>query len=309
MEAPWPLQGLESARAGGPRRTRVDLAAPEELAAGWAEESKWIYRQSLPDGRPALTLERHPQLGFRMFAHRYGHWLIAADGSSIRTSHAEDLEPWLWQRFLVAQVLPFAALLEGLEVFHASGVVLDDRVVAIVAGSGGGKTSLGLNLVLLGMPFFTDDVLALEQRDGTLVCMPGAGSANVRDETLRRLCEQGDDGLGEILGRGSESLRVAIPRDERELALGAVYFLDRAEGNRELRFEPTADPYLLLASTFNFVIRTPERLAAQLDTCAAIARSAALFRVAAPRSLSAAAVGAAVADHARGAVGDQQAGR
>ena len=191
MEAPWPLQGLESARVGGPRRTRVDLAAPEELAAGWEEEAEWIYRQALPDGRPALTLERHQQLGFRMFAHRYGHWLIAADGSSIRTSHAEDLEPWLWQRFLVAQVLPFAALLEGLEVFHASGVVLDDRVVAIVAGSGGGKTSLGLNLVLLGMPFFTDDVLALEQRDGTLVCMPGAGSANVRDETLRRLCEHG----------------------------------------------------------------------------------------------------------------------
>ena len=93
------------------------------------------------------------------------------------------------------------------------------------------------------------------------------------------------------------------------LPLGAVYFLDRAEGHRELRFEPTADPYLLLASTFNFVIRTPERLAAQLDTCAAIARSAALFRVAAPRSMSAAEVGAAVADHARGAVGDQQAGR
>ena len=90
----------------------------------------------------------------------------------------------------------------------------------------------------------------------------------MRDEALRRLCEQARRPLGEIVGRGSESLRVAIDRDERELPLGAVYFLDRAEDHRELRFEPTADPYLLLASTFNFVIRTPERLAAQLDTCA-----------------------------------------
>jgi hypothetical protein len=283
---------------------------PDELAAGWrAQEARWIYRQQLPDGRPALTLERHPELGFRMFAHRYGHWLVSADGASIRASHAEGLEPWLWQRFLVAQVLPFTALLQGLEVFHASAVVLEDRVLAIVGGSGGGKTSVGLNLVLRGMPFFTDDVLALELRGTELVSMPGPGSANVRDEELRRLCEQADARVGEIVGRGTESLRVVVDRDERELPLGVVYFLERSADHRRLRFEPTTDPYLLLASTFNFVIRTPERLAAQLDTCAALARSAALFRVRAPRSVTAAELATAVADHARGVVaGDRQAG-
>lgn len=310
MDAPSPLHGLESARGEGPRRTRLDVVPPDELAAGWrAQEAGWIYRQPLPDGRPALTLERHPELGFRMYAHRYGHWLVSADGASIRASHAEDLEPWLWQRFLAAQVLPFAALLQGLEVFHASAVVLEDRVLAIVGGSGGGKTSVGLNLVLRGMPFFTDDVLALDLRATGLVSMPGPGSANVRDEALRRLCEQADARMGEIVGRSTESLRVVVHRDERELPLGVVYFLDRSADHRRLRFEPTTDPYLLLASTFNFVIRTPERLAAQLDTCAALARSAALFRVRAPRSVTAAELATAVADHARDVVaGDRQAG-
>ena len=174
----------------GQRRTRLELMPAEELAAGWpAEEAEWVYRQLLPDGRPALTLERHPELGYRIFAYGYGHWLISTDGSSIRASRAEDLEPWLWQRLLVGQVLPFAALLQGLEVFHASAVVREDRVLAIVGG--GGKTSVGLNLMLRGMPFFTDDVLALDRRGEGLVSMPGAGSANVRDEALRRLCEQG----------------------------------------------------------------------------------------------------------------------
>ena len=85
-----------------------------------------------------------------MFAHGYGHWLLTARRLVDLRSRAEDLEAWLWQRFLVGQVLPFAALLQGLEVFHASAVVLGDRVVAIVGGSGGGKTSVGLNLVLAG---------------------------------------------------------------------------------------------------------------------------------------------------------------
>ena len=47
------------------------------------------------------------------------------------------------------------------------------------------------------------------------------------------------------------------------------------------------------------MIRTPERLAAQLDTCAGIARSAALFRIVSPASVTAAELAAAVEDHAR----------
>lgn len=304
VEASGPLPGLESPHQEGTRRTRFEVVSPAELAARWpAEESEWLFRQRLPDGGPALTLERHPTLGFRIFAHRYGHWLVSADGSSISASCSDGLEPWLWQRFLLGQVLPFAALLKGVEVFHASAVVLNDRVVAIVGGSGGGKTSVGLNLVLSGMPFFTDDVLALDRVGDRLVCMPGAGASNVRDEALRDLCERGR--LGEIVGRGPQSLRVTLDRDQRELPLRGIYFLDRSAEHLELRFEPTVDPYLLLGSTFNFVIRTPERLAAQLDTCAEIVRSAALFRVAAPQALDAAGLAAAVADHARQAlVGD-----
>jgi hypothetical protein len=300
VDAPAPLVGLESANAAGDRRARFDVTTPSDLDSRWrAEEAEFLFRQPLPNGRSALTLERHDTLGFRMFAHRYGHWIIDHDGSSILAAAPDDLERWLWERFLVGQVLPFVALLRGLEVFHASAVVADERVLAIVGGSGVGKTSVGLNLVLLGLPFFTDDVLALEAGGESLVCQPGAGAANVRDGALWAEFERAEETPGEIVGRGSDSLRVRLERDERPLPPGAVYFLDRASTEAAPRFEPMADPYLLLASTFNFVLRTPERLESQLDSCARLAKSAALFRVVSPRSSTAVELAAAIVDHAR----------
>ena len=142
---------------------RLELVSAGELAAGWDPgEAERLFRQPLPDGRTALALERHHTAGYRLLADDYGSWLVSSDGTAIRTAPPSDLAPWLWERFLVAQVLPFAALLQGVEVLHASGVVLHGRVVAIVGASGAGKSSVALNLVLRGAGFFTDDVLALE---------------------------------------------------------------------------------------------------------------------------------------------------
>ena len=47
----------------------------------------------------------------------------------------EGLPDGGWQRLLIAQVLPFAALLHGLEVFHASAVVHRGRAVAFLGPS------------------------------------------------------------------------------------------------------------------------------------------------------------------------------
>ena len=58
--------------------------------------------------------------------------------------------PGEWQRFLIAQVLPFAAALHGLEVLHASAVTVAGRALALLGPSGAGKTSLALALCRTG---------------------------------------------------------------------------------------------------------------------------------------------------------------
>src|SRR3712207_7852895 len=49
-----------------------------------------------------------------------------------RSCSPPGVAPWRWQRFLVGRILPWAAVLCGLEALHASAVVLDGRAIAFV---------------------------------------------------------------------------------------------------------------------------------------------------------------------------------
>ena len=55
--------------------------------------------------------------------------------------------------------------------------------------------------------------------------------------------------------------------------LSTLFFVDRrSEGPASPHFAPTADPQLLLAATFNFVLATPKRLQRLLEVCALAAK-------------------------------------
>lgn len=177
----------------------------------------------------------------------------------------------------MGQVLPFAALLRGLEIFHASAVVLDGRAVAFVGPSGAGKTSVALECRRRGAEFLADDVLALEPGEHCLLAQPGTPIAARKLPGGHR---------GERLER-VDGARGPAP-------IGALFFLDRRpEGPREPRFEPAADARALLASTFNFVLDTPRRIRGLLDVCALAARRPVLRIVIGP-SVTAGAVADAV---------------
>ena len=82
-------------------------------------------------------------------------------------------------------MLPFAALLQGLEVFHASAVVQGGEAIALLGPSRAGKTSLALELCARGASFLADDVLALETREDALFAHPGSPVAGVALEHER----------------------------------------------------------------------------------------------------------------------------
>jgi serine kinase of HPr protein (carbohydrate metabolism regulator) len=174
---------------------------------------------------------------------------------------------------LIAQVLPFATLLQGLEVFHASAIVHDGDAVAFLGRSRTGKTSLALELCGRGSSFLADDVLALESRQGSLLAHPGTPIAGV-DRTAA------DHAHGAHTIRAKDVL--AVNARERLVAMSAVgeakplaqlFFLERqADGPKQPRFEATEDVQLLLGATFNFVLVTPERLRGLLEACALAAR-------------------------------------
>lgn len=300
LEAGFEVVGLPPAAGTADRRsTRLTLVPPDELAAGWPRrEARRIEQARTAAGRLLLTVDHHPDAGYRWAASGYGRYVVSSDGHEVRIA-PYSVSSWRWQRMLIARVLPFAATLQGLEVFHASAVEIDGRVVAFVAQTGVGKTSLAVNLVLRGATFVTDDVLAIEPRAGDLRAHPGLALVSIRPEERRRI-SAAMRGLGTVVSRGSKT-HVELTRRNDPGPLDTMLFVRRRSDFAELAMRKVdpVDPQRLLAYTFNTIVREPARLVRQLDVCAEIAARARVLDVEVPMSVDPDAVAEAVLDRVR----------
>jgi hypothetical protein len=298
LELGFPVDGLEGGDTGATRAASVGRVDDEELDRQWGREgAETVGELRDEDGTLQFGISRRPGVGFLLEARRLGRILVEQDGRRVVCAPAPT-EEWIWQRFLIGHALPFAALLQGLEVFHASAVVLAGRAVAFAAVSGSGKSSIALNLVAEGAGFLSDDVLAVEAGTEALLVHAGAGAANVRADAAEELAGRG--ALGEVIGHDAQSARVRVERLGHPVPLGSLYFLERtAAGEVEIETAAPVDPRLLLGSTFNLAVQTPERLAAQLDVCGRIADSAEIFHLRIPPGIKAPEVARAVQGHLR----------
>jgi hypothetical protein len=288
----FPVEGVGDGTYEPDRHTHLERAEDTELLEIWAGRSA----AGPGDGR---VIQHDDELGHLLHLPDAGRFSISADGRVIRCA-PRDVEPWSWQRGLFAGALPFAALAQGVEVFHAGAVVLDGRLVAITADSGGGKSTLGAFLRTTGASFFTDDVLALEVSEDRVLAHPGPPLLNLRHTTAELLSAHERRSLGAVLGADNAETRICAEPFDAPAPVAALYFLDRRSELERLSFEPVDSVSReLLAASYNFVIRTPRRLLGQLDLCSRLAATARLTRIAAPASIDPRALAAAVADHVR----------
>jgi hypothetical protein len=298
LESNFEVLGVGGEPAHANRPLRLAIGSEAELRERWSgTEAECIFDFAGPDGERMVTIHEQRNNGFRFWAEHFGTAWLAGDGSQGLCVPIEQ-PAWRWQRYLVGQVLPFAAVLQGLEVFHASAVVVDGHAAAVVAQSGSGKTSVALSLALRGLPFLTDDVLILEPDDEGVTAHPGAGLANVRreDSDLVRIVEEAR--LGRALGETAAEIRMEVERHEGEVPLAAMFFLNRVPRSGRVSVERLSpvDPRLIFAGSFNLVLRHPRRLVRQLDVCARIARSAAIFSIDCPVTTGAAEVADQILD-------------
>lgn len=240
-----------------------------EQAPPWPEEAELISDERGLDGEVIFQIEAGDG-AYRFQGPAYGCTVLSGDGTEVRGTPGErGFEEW--QRLLVAQVLPFAAALQGLEVLHAGAVVVERAGVALSGPSGSGKTSLALALQRRGAELLADDVVAVERAGEELLAHPGAPISGIDLAEAERLGTQGDEHAGVLAVNARERVaRAALVPGP--VPLGALFLLDRrAEGPEEPSFEPEGDPRQLLASTFNLLLASPERLAGLLDVCARLA--------------------------------------
>jgi len=226
--------------------------------------------------------------GAFLFDHRfYGRHRVSSDGTHVVCAPPADLPAWLWQRFLVGQLLPLASLLHGHEPLHASAVGIDGQAVLLMGTSGAGKSSVALSLVAAGARFLADDVSALELRDGAVLAHPGPGLASIEADQLARMPAEASAGWTR-LGSHEGEVRVSVGGVPGEaLPVAAVYVLTRRADIESLDVAAPSlgVPETLLGGTFNAYVQEPARLSRLLDLSARLAETAPVREVRIPMSI------------------------
>ena len=248
------------------------------------------------DGRQMMSIDTDRDGAYLVEAPGHGMHVVSPDGVRI-TSVLAPHAPWNWQRLFVAQALPLAASMRGLELLHASAVSIDGRVVALTAPSGAGKTSIAMHLVARGATLVTDDVLALDATRATVRVHPGARLMNADRHELATV-GKGRERLGAELG--SDEKVYLRPQLEREpLPLSALYRLVRQPSGSAARVVEEAPPHpaALLGTTFLPFLTTPPRLTRHLDLASWLARSVRVFVLQVPSDLSARGTAAVLERH------------
>jgi hypothetical protein len=263
--------------------TRITLATPSELEAAWPAQGA---TRVVQEGEPGSPLERtgdhHETAGWRLRARGYGEAIIAPDGRTVAAAPS-GATPGRFERLLIGRVLPWTALVRGMEVFHAAAVSVDGGAVLLIGPSGAGKTSLAVQLVLAGAGFLTDDVLAVDRdAGGALRAHPGARGAGLRASEQARLQARERTALGPLRALDDKAW-ATLPAAVGPFAVRAVCFVTRPPDSdatlpalERLR-EPSAQP--LMASTFVTSVQTPARLANLLEVCADLAATVPQYRV------------------------------
>ncbi len=149
LDLEFEVPGLWPSPSGRPR-VRLRHVSPEDLDAGWDERgAEALVRGRRTGGRLAMTVDRAGG-EYRVWAEDHGFYRLAPARALVDCAPPPGVPDWRWQRVLVGNVLPLAAVLAGHEALHASAVEIDGRAVGFVARSGAGKTSIAIALVLRG---------------------------------------------------------------------------------------------------------------------------------------------------------------
>ena len=160
---------------------------------------------------------------------------------------------------------------QGHELVHAGAVRTDRGLVAIIAGTGGGKSTLAAELCRRGGSLFCDDLLAVRPGGGIpLPCQPGPPLMNLA------LDGPGDsDGLGTEIARLGDEAWVAVAGAWTQPApLDAFVLLDRNADAGAAELLPLESSHLVLMAAAVDSGSEPDRMKLRFRVMSDLAESA-----------------------------------
>jgi hypothetical protein len=177
IETDLSLPGTQPAGPAERPHAIVLRAAPAAELPSLLDEPRYLRNLQAYDGAAFAMLES-PE-GDVLFAYgRTGLFHLSADLTTLRCAVGAQ-DGAAWQRVLLDTVLWTVSLLRGFELLHASAVRGDHGLIALVARTGGGKTSLAAEFLRRGATLFSDDVVALDEAGGEVIAHPGPPLMNL----------------------------------------------------------------------------------------------------------------------------------
>ena len=212
----------------------------------------------------------------------YGHralFHLSADRQVLRCAPTDIDEP-TWQRVLLDTVLWTASLLRGYELLHASAVQTESGVVAFLAGSGGGKTTLAAEHLRRGSVLFCDDILALDDSGPHVVGAPGPPVMNLPRHLVHDLV-----GESNVIADFGEEQWVVVDRPPLAAQrLAALVVVDRAAGRQSACSELEATSLTLLPHAIRYP-DLPVRERRRFEICGRVATTTAVLHLTAEPSV------------------------
>ena len=267
---------LRPVRDGERRVPTVVTRSPDPIPV-WDPSTVRRLRELLQDGRVIWSVDVDRNMRLQICAPGLATMEVSPDGLEVTCAPEGDNADPHWPALIVAQALPFAATLRGLEVFHASAVTLDGSTLLFSGVPGSGKSSLATQLVLRGAGLLSDDAVAI---DRDLVAHPSTGGIRLRDAEFARLDQAARDRLGVVSTAQFDGRMIGSVTPADPAPVGALYLFERDSHGPTIEPVAAVAPILLLGATFVVAsIQTPERLGRHLEVCAQIAARVPVFKL------------------------------
>jgi hypothetical protein len=173
IESSAPLPGLVST----PGRKAVDvcisLGKDHPSLSVKLEKTLWYMS---PKDKKGEWVEVYQLAKGAFFYFRYSdgvRFIIEKTGAKVWANWSQNLRLEDAAVYLLGHIIGFVLGLRGFFCMHASAVGLGDRAIALMAPSGGGKSTTAAAFACMGYPVITDDLLALAIEKGRYFVQPG----------------------------------------------------------------------------------------------------------------------------------------